>query len=902
MMEDMESECPNSFICSITQGLMVDPVTASDGQSYEREAIVEWFKNHDTSPMRGHLPSKNLIPNIALRNSIEEWKQTHFKTVTPSQLTIKLPAIATSSFKTVYQGEYHAHGVNEHVAILEVRSGDFAAEAKTMTRLAKHPRLVRYIGLCTDGDKHQLITEYAQLGSLDAAMETIEDDISPAHQLTMLQQICSGMEALSNEGIVHRDLALRNCLLFEFDKDDVSKVSVKVSDFGLSVSTYGGNHRTVLNGPKPIRYMAPEALEKSRFSEKTDVWAFGVTAWELLTCGKVPYFIDFPEDNILMKHVLKGGRLARPEECMDSCFDQLWSLIEKCWAHKPAQRPTFAQLSVFLGQINMESSTSPSSTFVQSLKTLDAYSTNSDELFLHVVTGEIGTTTQLVKLGYEKSDCESVNMAAGKLRISLKHELAGVENTRDHAQTEIEKVKAVKAQLQVVANTAADSIKAHMALLSEAVKQQEEKLIKTVSLHFQSDQGLLDAQINSLQKEISDRLAFETQSQNALQLDNLKLCEQKHSLLEQLHRANQDIAPITPAVNPFEENIYKPEIQQSIQHIQTQIAAIESGATITNPFAKQQPPPQQEQEQEIRHTEAHSLGAARLRAQQIASMQREEREAEDRRRQERDRQREQEEQRAQRLFQLEQEAEIREREQQEEEIRRSEAAREEAEFRREAEEARRLRDQEAARVAVTRQTRGKKPPREAKLVIANAENQSFNGYYREAGKHQSGKKYVNINNTDKIITRSWRCMWGLFSKAAMVYYHEDTAGPIQPTGWVTVDGCNRSRMVVSMIDEPVRTLPQAPAPTGAKLCITNSGSADFDGHYRENGKFERGVRYTKIGDDTKHIKRSWRGTWNMFDDNAIVFCSSDPEATVPPQKDWTLLDTGSTSLLECSTC
>ena len=86
----------------------------------------------------------------------------------------------------------------------------------------------------------------------------------------MLRQICSGMEALAAEGIVHRDLALRNVLLFGFDADDVEKVVVKVSDFGLSLSISGGTHKTVAGGPKPVRYMAPESLARARYSEKSD--------------------------------------------------------------------------------------------------------------------------------------------------------------------------------------------------------------------------------------------------------------------------------------------------------------------------------------------------------------------------------------------------------------------------------------------------------------------------------------------------------------------------------------------------------------------------------------------------------------------------------------------------------
>ena len=78
------------------------------------------------------------------------------------------------------------------------------------------------------------------------------------------------MEALAAEGIVHRDLALRNVLLFTYEADGDGKVSVKVSDFGLALYLYGGTHQYVAGGPMPLRNMAPESLAKKRFSELSD--------------------------------------------------------------------------------------------------------------------------------------------------------------------------------------------------------------------------------------------------------------------------------------------------------------------------------------------------------------------------------------------------------------------------------------------------------------------------------------------------------------------------------------------------------------------------------------------------------------------------------------------------------
>ncbi len=64
----------SAFSCEI----MEDPVISSDGITYNRREIEKWFKKHDTSPKTGEiLKSKNLIPNISIRNAIEEWKKSN---------------------------------------------------------------------------------------------------------------------------------------------------------------------------------------------------------------------------------------------------------------------------------------------------------------------------------------------------------------------------------------------------------------------------------------------------------------------------------------------------------------------------------------------------------------------------------------------------------------------------------------------------------------------------------------------------------------------------------------------------------------------------------------------------------------------------------------------------------
>ncbi|XP_023372589.1 WD repeat, SAM and U-box domain-containing protein 1 isoform X2 [Otolemur garnettii] len=80
-VKSISSEMPDEFICPITRELMTDPVIASDGYSYEREAMESWIsKKKRTSPMTNLvLPSLVLTPNRTLKMAINRWLETHQK-------------------------------------------------------------------------------------------------------------------------------------------------------------------------------------------------------------------------------------------------------------------------------------------------------------------------------------------------------------------------------------------------------------------------------------------------------------------------------------------------------------------------------------------------------------------------------------------------------------------------------------------------------------------------------------------------------------------------------------------------------------------------------------------------------------------------------------------------------
>ena len=61
----------DEWVCPITQELPHDPVTAEDGNIYEREAITDWLKRQQRSPINGNLMGTRLLPTAQVRNTIE---------------------------------------------------------------------------------------------------------------------------------------------------------------------------------------------------------------------------------------------------------------------------------------------------------------------------------------------------------------------------------------------------------------------------------------------------------------------------------------------------------------------------------------------------------------------------------------------------------------------------------------------------------------------------------------------------------------------------------------------------------------------------------------------------------------------------------------------------------------
>ncbi|KAK8385153.1 hypothetical protein O3P69_012149 [Scylla paramamosain] len=230
------------------------------------------------------------------------------------------------------------------VAIKTLRKGategekvEFLKEAQLMSHF-QHEHILRLLAVCTDHDPFFLILELMEGGDLLSYLRTSRGSdvgLTLGDLVDMCLDVAKGCVYLEEMHYVHRDLAARNCLVSTTDPQ--SRI-VKIGDFGLARDIYKNDYyRKEGEGLLPVRWMSPESLIDGVFTSHSDVWAFGVLLWEILTLGQQPY--PARTNLEVLHHVRSGGTLTRPP----GCPEELHKLMERCWSYSPERRPTFKE-------------------------------------------------------------------------------------------------------------------------------------------------------------------------------------------------------------------------------------------------------------------------------------------------------------------------------------------------------------------------------------------------------------------------------------------------------------------------------------------------------------------------------------------------------------------------------
>lgn len=188
----------------------------------------------------------------------------------PMELML-MEELGSGQFGVVRRGKWRG-SIDTAVKMMKegtMSEDDFIEEAKVMTKL-QHPNLVQLYGVCSKHRPIYIVTEYMKHGSLLNYLRRHENTLigNMGLLLDMCIQVSKGMAYLERHNYIHRDLAARNCLVG-------SENVVKVADFGLARYVLDDQYTSSGGTKFPIKWAPPEVLNYTRFSSKSDVWAYG---------------------------------------------------------------------------------------------------------------------------------------------------------------------------------------------------------------------------------------------------------------------------------------------------------------------------------------------------------------------------------------------------------------------------------------------------------------------------------------------------------------------------------------------------------------------------------------------------------------------------------------------------
>lgn len=254
-------------------------------------------------------------------------------------------ALGAGSLGKVYSGTFRGKNVAiKKIQLSTVKTSkfdEFINEMNVMCTL-RHPNTILFMGAFLEKDHLCILMEQCEKGSLFSVLNDMSQHVDYNMIIKICTSIAEGMNYLhlSAPPILHHDLKSLNILI---DED----WNVKVSDFGLTqFRDDEGSENAMILGTQ--FWMAPEAMQQKEYTERSDIYSFGMIMWELFT-RKTP----FPEMNPHQAALAVITEDARPV-IPDFVPPRFHSLIEDCWQRDPDRRPSFTAVLEALAVITKE--------------------------------------------------------------------------------------------------------------------------------------------------------------------------------------------------------------------------------------------------------------------------------------------------------------------------------------------------------------------------------------------------------------------------------------------------------------------------------------------------------------------------------------------------------------------
>ena len=189
------------------------------------------------------------------------------------------------------------------------------------------------ITLNAQGQPKGIVMEYMQQGSLDKILYNESIKLTWFVRSKMALDVAQGLSFLHQQEIIHNDLKSLNVLV----RHCGANWELKLTDFGLSKIKQETARFT--NTPQgTTEWMAPEVLESKGCSKKSDIYAYGIVLWEIVS-RQIP-FKGLNTPQIITKVIVHKERPPIPRETPSL----LVGLMSSCWSESREKRPTIERV------------------------------------------------------------------------------------------------------------------------------------------------------------------------------------------------------------------------------------------------------------------------------------------------------------------------------------------------------------------------------------------------------------------------------------------------------------------------------------------------------------------------------------------------------------------------------
>jgi len=328
----------------------------------------------------GTLKGEGLDMNESALMVLEKLKQNqdHRLHFIDSRQIVLFQTIGQGAFGRVWAGKWATSSVavKEFQVAQDALSGgslmkdsvlaDIMGEAAVMS-LLRHPKILQMYGYTFTSKAVWIVSELCELGNLRELLDDRKKRLSTRRRLRLAIDIIEGMLYLHtlSPPIIHRDLKSHNIFIKQDSNSQKLEYVAKIGDLGSATAQREQQRRTMTWGVGTACWLAPEVIEQAHYSQKSDVFAFGIVLWEIAT--RNPVYPEISPQQILYKVPYENLRPIPVQGCP-------WNhIMEACWAATPDARPTFQELLTLFQSLTLTGSSRRSRHRRLSLASLDQH-------------------------------------------------------------------------------------------------------------------------------------------------------------------------------------------------------------------------------------------------------------------------------------------------------------------------------------------------------------------------------------------------------------------------------------------------------------------------------------------------------------------------------------------------